>query len=523
MQPVGDGQQPPIQNVWSTGLLECAKDEESCWWSSWCCCLVFSRNVETFGLGSTQTELNRVRLLAAIVFVLIILGLGPIAVLVLIGGLIVHAYYRADVRVRIRDKLGVFGTWMSDLTSQACCPCCSVAQEAREAMGTSLPALDYCSGQPLSEVHAAFASEEDFEAQPQAYSFSALYGRISKASLTLIKAWQVFLAILILVITITRPIHLITLVAIFLQPCLVMYFIYWRPRRQYAQLDFVIKFFTVGFFVSTLQSICLESVLEFLLGLVAAIVIAVLNQGAVDPSYVNGALWQTLELVKGSRAALLTSALHGFQMLTLPPPSSGVDYASVSAAGGLYGAYYVSDTAAAVDDDMSKQLEDQKSLMRRYIVLVFLYCFAMAFVVAAGTEETMKHFAVRCCRMQDGPGGLRRNTPPQAVMVYLLAAALGFATSENMEYVFGVHSRGGALNALVGELTVLALRLLTPVHLICAVIQAANLSKVRTPIWFLSAQHVSPVYMTTTLPTPCFQVVLGIANLHVVNVSCSVC
>eukprot|EP01031_Cornospumella_fuschlensis_P043036 gene43036-52595_t len=156
MQPVVNGQQPAIQNVWSTTLFDCAKDEESCWWSSWCCCLVFSRNVETFTLGSSQTELNRVRLLAAILFVLLILGLGPIAILVLIGALIIHAYYRADVRMRIRDKLGVFGTWMSDLVSQAFCPCCSVAQEAREALGASLPARDYCSGQPLSEVHAAF-------------------------------------------------------------------------------------------------------------------------------------------------------------------------------------------------------------------------------------------------------------------------------------------------------------------------------------------------------------------------------
>lgn len=474
MQSIGNGQQPPIQNVWSTGIFDCAKEEESCWWSSWCCCLIFSRNVETFGLGSSQTELNRVRLLMAALFVLLILGLAPIAVLVLIGALVMYAFYRGDVRMRIRDRLGIFGTWMSDVVSQAFCPCCSIAQEAREAMGSSLPALDYCSGQPLNEVHAAFLSEEDFAVQQREFSLGALYSRISKASLSLIKAWQAFLVILVVVIIVTRPIHLVTLFAIFLQPCLVMYFFYWRTRRQYAQLDFVIKFFTVGFFVSTFQSICLESVLEFFLNVVAAVVFAFVNQGAADQSYVNAPLWQSLELIKGSKAALLTSAFHGFQLL-VPTPSAVAESPYFD---NSYSALDVLNAAAADDDDLSKGLEDQKSLMRRYIVLVALYCFVMAFVVAAGTEETMKHFAVRCCRMQDGPGGLRRNTPPQAVMVYLLAAALGFATSENMEYVFGVHTRGGVVGVLLGELTVLALRLLTPVHLICAVIQAANLSKV---------------------------------------------
>jgi RsiW-degrading membrane proteinase PrsW (M82 family) len=44
-----------------------------------------------------------------------------------------------------------------------------------------------------------------------------------------------------------------------------------------------------------------------------------------------------------------------------------------------------------------------------------------------------------------------RNSSPQSVFVYLLTAALGFATSENIEYVFGVHATGGALSALVGS------------------------------------------------------------------------
>lgn len=132
----------------------------------------------------------------------------------------------------------------------------------------------------------------------------------------------------------------------------------------------------------------------------------------------------------------------------------------------------------ADDPDEDPDPEDQAKTLRKYFPLVLIYCFIMAFVVAAGVEEVTKHFAVRCCKMNSQTNGIARGASPQTVLVYLLTAALGFATAENMEYVFGVHVHGGAMNALVGELTVLSLRLLMPVHLICAVLQAANLSKV---------------------------------------------
>jgi RsiW-degrading membrane proteinase PrsW (M82 family) len=85
----------------------------------------------------------------------------------------------------------------------------------------------------------------------------------------------------------------------------------------------------------------------------------------------------------------------------------------------------------------------------------------MAYVVAAGVEETMKHFIVRCCQF---PGPLR---DPHAVLVYLMAGALGFATCENIEYVFGQKtSPFPGTTMFEGELLLLLMRVLMPIHVI---------------------------------------------------------
>lgn len=105
--------------------------------------------------------------------------------------------------------------------------------------------------------------------------------------------------------------------------------------------------------------------------------------------------------------------------------------------------------------------------------LVIFVLFLMAFVVAAGVEETMKHFVVRCCAF---PTSLKE---PYEVLVYLVAGALGFSTAENIEYVFGTRASPiPGTSLFVGEILILLVRVLMPVHVICAVLQAINFSKV---------------------------------------------
>ena len=59
-----------------------------------------------------------------------------------------------------------------------------------------------------------------------------------------------------------------------------------------------------------------------------------------------------------------------------------------------------------------------------------------------------------------------------------MAGALGFATKENAQYVFGASNGVSDTSVFLGMLFVLALRVLMPIHVICSVMQAANLSKV---------------------------------------------
>ena len=127
--------------------------------------------------------------------------------------------------------------------------------------------------------------------------------------------------------------------------------------------------------------------------------------------------------------------------------------------------------------DPNKHYDDDNPDMTDYTPLVLLVLFLMAFVMAAGVEETMKHFAVRCCRF---PRALR---DPHSVLVYLVASALGFATFENIGYVFGAAAVDDDIDTddevyYSAEVVTLIARVLLPVHFICAVLQATELSKV---------------------------------------------
>ncbi|CAK9252803.1 unnamed protein product [Sphagnum jensenii] len=155
--------------------------------------------------------------------------------------------------------------------------------------------------------------------------------------------------------------------------------------------------------------------------------------------------------------------------------------------------------------------EEEKAVLRSYLLLIIFLCLFMAFVVAAGVEESMKHFVVRCCQF---PSALQ---DPHTVLVYLLAAALGFATAENIEYVFGQGSGVPGVTLLEGELLILLVRILTPIHAICAVLQSVNYSKVlmgqqQMNLFLVRLYVISDCSAYLFLPIP--QVLLPALFLH---------
>eukprot|EP01040_Poterioochromonas_malhamensis_P009825 gene9826-10669_t len=478
----GNTPQPPPQNTpphnWSTSLFDCLQEEESCWWSFWCCCVVAARNAGEVGLGDPKMHIFL--FVAALFFgwLLIVLHLGLAGPLLLIGVAVYYVYYRTNIRQQIKAQLHILiGEWMSDCLLHCCCACCAIAQEARESLTAPRnKRLDYCSAQDLAEIAPA-ANElfHDVEQGPVANSVERRsIHKLSVTSQNIVIVLGVLSLGLVGLFLLVSTLAAVILLLIFLQPLILLYFL-WRSRRNFAQLDYVIKMFFVGFFISTIQSILLEEILKKLVTLLGLLLFFLTS------SYTLSSPLSDATSSSSSSAAF--SAMLG----QLSPTRGSFLYEADSSHVSLFTAYTSYNTSydtashplsprinlASSNSTSFNPDEIPRDLLAHNLWLVLFVLFLMTFVVMAGVEESMKHFAVRCCRFA---------TPlkdPHVVLVYLVAAALGFATAENLEYVFGVHvSPIPGTSRFWGEFAVLRTRLLMPIHLICAVLQAAQMAQV---------------------------------------------
>ena len=399
--------------------------------------------------------------------------------------------------------------------------------------------LDYCSSQELQDLAPTpenlFILEEQTNdlmhpsqqqsGQPGSHlteqlttglsteRLQSIYFKLSHTSQNILIALGIFSLFVLILLFIRSPLSVVVLLLIFLQPLVVLYFIYWRDRRKFAQLDYVIKMFFVGFFLSTTQSVVLESLLQYVVMFVAIILYLLIHglpaqQTATDDPGdgppASAEIRVQLAELGGRFHQLLTDLLpwRGITVLYSDPSeialarerharfdalqrsASGIAefflspgaHAPPTALGDIAAEFLVEplgNQPSFQPTSLPTPITDNDQFLVENVLLVLFVLFLMAFLVAAGVEETMKHFVVRCCRF---PTPLK---DPNVVLVYLVAGALGFATAENIEYVFGINSSPiPGTSKFVGELVVLALRILLPVHLICSVLQAANLSKV---------------------------------------------
>jgi Cys-rich protein (TIGR01571 family) len=411
-----------------------------------------------------------------------------------LGAAIFFALRRTSVRSDIRDKFGIHGSFFDDLFSHFCCSCCAVCQEGREVKFKKLPMRDYCSGERLrhdgdsaspamigfgdvtasgahagpygtsSSSNSSGSGNVDLEligrgavnsSSPSDVSggadndltFLMALSHISKLSRIILSLCGIVVLLAVIILSSTkRARNVAVLLLVFVQPFLILYFLYWRYNRNYASLDYVIKLFAVGFWFTTFQSVVFEGILQVAI----MIFIFFLNAAIVASASVG---WIFMPIGPHTMAQRLVA------------PFLGHIFSAVTAFSEI--------ASAETTEDSSSSSNNSNSEPAPHPVVFLAYTFLTAFVVAAGTEETMKHFVVRCCQF---PGPLRS---PQAVMVYLLSGALGFATSENIEYVFGMtNAKGGSVSAMEEQLIILAMRVLMPVHLICAVLQSVELSKV---------------------------------------------
>ena len=506
-------------NNWSTELLSCSLDGDSCWWSSWCCCLVSARNAATFNLGSSIVEVRNVILFLLIIYILVLELTSAVsivlALLLAVIGLVWYAYRRSTTRTSIRRHLHIPGSGCEDFVFHLFLPCCTIAQEAREADIKIDKKLDLISGDDLSSIvfphhqsnHLNNRSASDSDSSSESSLSSSLLSRLNTVSSTsrgiITLSMLVAIRFLVSIVLFGDPLNIAVLVLLFAQPLLILYLFYWRYHRSHASLDYVIKLFAVGFFMSTFQSVVFETILETILGFVFVILLML-----VDPQVVR-----TKDKNAGAVAASSRSLLEAL----LPSSSSGMaDPASSlrlrqlvqSTVHVMHGGLHANAAAKGSHGSQDDGGIFSPHVVRRNFPLVVVALLVMAFVIAAGVEETMKHFAIRCCRF---PAALR---DPHSIRIYLMTAALGFATAENIEYVFG--SKGSPFagtSAFEGELLILLLRIAMPVHIICSVLQSITLSKVLMGL----SNNTSIVYVSSTtehIYHPCFQLGFNTQSIH---------
>jgi len=447
------------QRIWSTTLCDCAKDEET-----WCCWLVHARTMQSLEFGKSINQVLKFWCFIIFLILSLILG-GPLVTILystVVGSYL--AFERSVYRSKIRDKYSIYGNPTDDFLFHCCCSCCSVCQEAREAKLNKSTLLDFCSGEKLSDEAFEHVVENDAILGGTFLSHINTVSQTSKIILTLCG----FVAVLSLLglIASGRPQNIVVLLLVFLQPLLILYLLYWRSRRKFASLDYVIKLFAVGFWFTTVQSLILEMIVQGILIIILSPFLGrdVFPRPQQDPNQKpNDGFISGKSQLSNIMSDILISLFQYYSSTNNPQFANNyIPFDTIS-----------SNITSISVNGTDNSVELQREAMKSHLVAVIIGLFLLSFVVAAGVEETMKHFVVRCCQF---PVQL---TNPHTVLVYLLSGALGFATAENIEYVFGTTSSPiPGYSVFVGELFVLLIRVAMPIHVICSVLQAANLSKV---------------------------------------------
>lgn len=373
---------------WESGVFDCSGDEEACWWSCWCSCLVLSRTYHSFGIADSKRTCGGFCAMLALWFIWVVARVPGFG-LVLLASLCALFLHRARLRSALRQQLGIPGDLNQDCFLHCCCIPCVVAQEARQAKVAGRPYADFGTGEALTAADLV----------PDAPRGATLCEHSRRLSMcTKIMSVCTLLIFAIASLIWHQKEGSLMYVLVFIPPFVILYFVYWRNNRHEVPLDTVLKLFFAGATVAVLAAVVFEPLLE-LAGL-----LLFGGPGALEPA-------------------------------------------------------------------------NLRKHMAKIIILIFLN----AFVVAAGVEEFVKHFVVRGCWL---PHDL---ASPTAINIALVAGALGFATTENLEYVFGSAVAGAG--KFESELLVLGLRSLFPIHAMCASLQAVEVVRRDyergggTPLW----------------------------------------
>ena len=193
------------------------------------------------------------------------------AVLFSVGYTIANAMYRT----MIRRKFQIAGDGCGDCCVHFCCDSAGAIQESQEARYFGAPQLDFCSGEPISDIKVKNQSAlgNDNDDHPIGGTFSSHFASLSITSNIIIGLNLVIFSVVILSQLILHQYYNVLLLCLlFLQPLLILYFVYWKRRRTTVSLDAVVKVFTVGFYFTTFQAICVELLLQLGIGAILQLI-----------------------------------------------------------------------------------------------------------------------------------------------------------------------------------------------------------------------------------------------------------
>ena len=228
------------------------------------------------------------------------------------------------------------------------------------------------------------------------------FNSISQFSRWILKGSLLFTTILFLkMVIIGQAANILIPLFAFVQPCVILYFLYWRARRQHTSLDLVIKCFAVGFLVTSSQSVSLELLALVIFLVPTGLLLPSILPPPVLPTIGSRSIEDTLSTALSSVFAihntLFSSEGSSFGLSPTPGISLMARYQMMSqhahsihlTANGDYGG------GDAVDGDLLNNA--LRPAMKKNLIFVLFALVIFSYVIAAGVEETMKHFIVRCC------------------------------------------------------------------------------------------------------------------------------
>lgn len=365
--------------------------------------------------------------------------------------------------------LGIPGHYSIDCLLHCCCSCCSVCQEAREAKAAGLKMRDLISGEAI---------DESVSNEPKSM---ALNMELSKTSKLLLYGSSCLLFIVLVALVVTGDASdAICFLLVFVQPAAIAFLLIKKSASAASErdgsesspsvppLDLLVKLFFVGFTLTTLQASMIEG---FIMGASRAILLtltvaeAVLKPSAalLDEQQQQGQ-WLNLhngffrKFVADATTQLLMGESNTGAAADVPPNPF--------------------DTLFAPPGDESPSaspyIEMQRGALRAHIFVVIFAIAMFSFLVAAGVEETLKHFIVRCCGM---PKGMLSD--PFRVLICLVVGALGFESCENLLFIAAITTPVlPHTSVFASKLLVLFIRGVLPIHALCATLQAVDLSYV---------------------------------------------